>query len=51
MQSKSGHVKDLRILERDLSRVVLVDNSPITYLFQKHNGIPIVSFVDDPRDE
>jgi len=49
MQSKTAHVKDLRILKgRDLSRVILIDNSPHTYLFQKNNAIPIISFFNDP---
>lgn len=48
MHSRSGHIKDLRVLKnRDLSRVVLVDNSPHTYLFQKNNAVPIVSFFND----
>lgn len=48
LHSRSGHIKDLRIIKnRDLSRVVLVDNSPHTYLFQKNNAIPIVSFFND----
>jgi CTD small phosphatase-like protein 2 len=48
MHSRTGHVKDLRILKnRDLSKVILVDNSPHTYLFQKNNAIPIISFFND----
>jgi TFIIF-interacting CTD phosphatase-like protein len=48
MHSRVSHVKDLRVLgNRDLSKVVLIDNSPHSYVFQKKNGIPIVSFICD----
>ena len=51
MYSRTGHVKDLRILRnRDLARVVLIDNSPHTYLFQKNNAVPIISFFNDSED-
>jgi TFIIF-interacting CTD phosphatase-like protein len=51
MHSRTSHVKDLRILKnRDLSKVILVDNSPHTYLFQKNNAIPIISFFNDSED-
>jgi len=41
---ESYYVKDLRILGRDLSRVVLVDNAAYSYAFQLSNGIPIISY-------
>lgn len=28
----------------------MVDNSPATYLFQKNNAVPIISFFDDQTD-
>ncbi len=44
-------VKDLRILSnRSIKNVMLVDNSPHTYLYQKENAVPIVSFHDDLGD-
>jgi CTD small phosphatase-like protein 2 len=46
------YVKDLRIFhERKLSDIVLVDNSVFSFAFQLDNGIPIVSYFDDARDE
>lgn len=43
-------VKDLSLLGRPLSRVVLVDNAPVSYLFQPRNGIPITSWFNDSND-
>ena len=38
------YAKDLRVLGRDLSRVVLVDNSPFSYLYQISNAVPILPY-------
>lgn len=35
---------------RSIKNVILVDNSPHTYLYQKENAVPIVSFHDDLGD-
>lgn len=43
-------MKDLRILDRDLSRVVLVDNAAYSYAFQVANGIPITSYYEGKED-
>ena len=40
------HVKDLRILNRSLSEMVLVDNAAYSYAFQLENGIPILPFYE-----
>ena len=40
------YVKDLRILNRDLAKVVLVDNAAYSYSFQLENGIPILPFYE-----
>ncbi|KAI9094559.1 NLI interacting factor-like phosphatase-domain-containing protein [Phlyctochytrium arcticum] len=45
------YVKDLAFIESDLSQVCLVDNSPISYQDNEDNGIPIDSWISDPRDE
>ncbi|KAK6933009.1 FCP1 homology domain, partial [Dillenia turbinata] len=46
------HVKDLSCLSRDLSRIVIVDNNPFSFLLQPLNGIPCVPFTAGlPNDE
>ena len=43
-------MKDLRIIDRDLSEVVLVDNAAYSYVFQKENGIPIIPYYEGKND-
>lgn len=46
----SQFVKDMSILGRDITRSMIVDNSPSSYAFQPENGIPIESWFDDKTD-
>ncbi|TFK55457.1 NLI interacting factor [Heliocybe sulcata] len=46
-----SYSKDLSIVEQDLARVFLVDNSPISYSINEANGVPIEGWTDDPQDE
>jgi len=46
----SQFVKDMSILGRDITRAMIVDNSPSSYAFQPENGIPIESWFDDTKD-
>lgn len=43
--------KDLSILNEDLARICLIDNSPVSYSINKANGIPIEGWTNDPSDE
>jgi CTD small phosphatase-like protein 2 len=40
------YVKDLRIIDRPLSSMVLVDNCPFSYIYQLNNGIPILPYYE-----
>jgi len=44
-------VKDLSILGRDLSHVILIDNNPLAMLASPDNAMPIMSWYDDPNDK
>jgi Dullard-like phosphatase family protein len=45
-----SYVKDLSLLGRPLEQICIIDNSPVAYLFQPRNAIPIISWFDDPND-
>ena len=38
------YIKDLRIMNRELTDMVLVDNAAYSYAFQVDNGIPILPY-------
>ena len=44
-------VKDLSTLYKDLSNVILLDNNPISYSFNKSNGLPIITWHFDKKDK
>ncbi|THV08610.1 NIF-domain-containing protein [Dendrothele bispora CBS 962.96] len=46
-----SYTKDLTIIEPDLARVCLIDNSPVSYRVNEANGIPIEGWTHDPSDE
>ncbi|OAE26704.1 hypothetical protein AXG93_3310s1030 [Marchantia polymorpha subsp. ruderalis] len=43
-------IKDLSLLGRQLSKVLIVDNNPQSYMLQPANAVPISSFRDDLQD-
>jgi len=47
---KGNYVKDLSKLGRELNNVIIIDNSPPSYLFHPENAIPIETWFDDEND-
>ncbi|XP_061579896.1 uncharacterized protein LOC133446111 [Cololabis saira] len=47
---KGNYVKDLSRLGRDLSRVIIIDNSPASYIFHPENAVSVVSWFNDTSD-
>ncbi|XP_033113794.1 carboxy-terminal domain RNA polymerase II polypeptide A small phosphatase 1-like isoform X2 [Anneissia japonica] len=47
---RGNYIKDLSRLGRNLERIVIVDNSPASYIFHQDNAIPVVSWFDDVSD-
>jgi len=47
---EGNYVKDLSLLDRDLSQAIIIDNSPSSYMFHPENAIDCTSFIDDPMD-
>jgi carboxy-terminal domain RNA polymerase II polypeptide A small phosphatase len=43
-------VKDLSKIDRDQRDLLIIDNSPNSYLFQPESALPIVSWYDDMSD-
>lgn len=48
---EGNYVKDLKCLGRKLEDVIIVDNSPHSYVFQPENAVPIGTFIDDLNDQ
>jgi len=43
-------VKDLSVLKIDLKDIIILDNTPSSYLMQKSNGIPIKTWMGEKSD-
>jgi TFIIF-interacting CTD phosphatase-like protein len=50
-QDEQSHYKDLDKLGRDLSKIIIVDNSPHNFKYNIDNGIMIKTWKDDTSDE
>lgn len=44
------YVKDLTKLGRDITKTIIIDNSPNSYILQPYNAIPVRTWLDDTSD-
>ena len=44
------YIKDLKVINRDLNDMIIMDNNPESYLMNKVNAIPILTWEDDIND-
>jgi len=47
---RGNYVKDLSKLGRELPQVIIVDNSPASYIFHPENAVPVASWFEDMND-
>lgn len=47
---RGNYVKDLGRLGRELHKIIIVDNSPASYIFHPDNAVPVASWFDDMND-
>ena len=50
LRNINNDVKDLSLLGRDLSKIIIIDNYPDNYKLQQDNGLPINSWTGDIND-
>lgn len=50
ISTSEGYIKDLTLVSPDLGRVLLVDNSVISFERQECNGIGVEGWISDPSD-
>ena len=48
--SNNVFVKDLSKIGRDMKDIIIIDNSPKSYILQPECGIPIISWYGNPHD-
>ena len=44
------YIKDLSLINRDLSKVLIIDNIEENYMLQPSNGLNILNFEEDEKD-
>lgn len=47
---KGLYIKDLRIIDRELDRCIIVDNNAYSFGFQTENGVLVLPFTGEPGD-
>lgn len=45
------YIKDLRVIDRKMKNVLLIDNAAYSFGFQVDNGVPCLPFYDNPGDK
>ena len=50
LKVKGVPLKDLSIFNKDLKDIIIIDNNPVSYALHKNNGIPILTWIDNPND-
>ena len=45
-----AYMKDLSVVQGDLSQAIIVDNSPLSYRLNEANAVPIEGWINDPSD-
>ena len=48
---RGNYVKDLSRLGREVGQVIILDNSPASYIFHPENAVPCTSWFDDMEDK
>lgn len=48
---RGNYVKDLGRLGRDLNQIIILDNSPASYIFHPENAVPCISWFDDMENK
>ena len=48
---KGEYIKDLSKIGRPLQDVIIIDNNPMSYIFNIDNGIPILTWYENPNDD
>ena len=44
------YIKDLKIIDRNINNMIIIDNNPLSYKNNVENGIPILSWYDNIND-
>ena len=50
-QCNKLYIKDLNAIGRELKDTIIIDNNPISYAFNKDNGIPILTWMTNQNDD
>jgi len=48
---RGNYVKDLGRLGRDINQIIILDNSPASYIFHPENAVPCISWFDDMENK